>query len=239
MLVFYRYRARQANNLSLPTPTLTFPNSRKNSNIVDDLSNSDSWGDKMELNNPANVDDVETFGQRHEKERKRKEERRQRNKESRLNSRGISSFLTDNELIGALGFKVPGWQWHLDASPQGLGRQRVDIWGTSDSKGHLVFIEVERNRSASIFNVAKAWQYVEHPDSKPVLLIQLFSPYYHTTGILRTRMNQAIFVGEKAMSVTKSKLIYKSLGPDYWPESTGNADKMIDALVSIISYNNL
>ena len=224
---------RQGNNLFLPTPT--FPKNRKNSNIVDDLSNRDSRGDKMELSNPANPDGIEIYGQRHEKERKRKEERRQRNKESRLNSREISSFLTDNELIDALGFKAPGWQWHLDTSPQGLGRQRVDIWGTSDSKSHLVFIEVERNRSASIFNVAKAWQYVERPDSKPVLLIQLFSPYYHSTGILKTRMNQAIFVGEKAMSVTKSKLIYKTLGPDYWPVSTGHADKMIGALVSFIS----
>jgi hypothetical protein len=202
---------------------------------VDELSNLNSWGDKMELSNPAKPNDVEIYGQRHEKERKRKEERSQRNKERRINSREISSFLTDNELIDALGFKFPAWQWHRDTSPQGLGRQRVDIWGDHGDKNYLVFIEVERMKSASIFNVAKAWQYVEQTDSKPVLLIQLFSPYYHSTGILKTRMNQAIFVGAKAMAVTKSKLIYKSLGPNYWPESAGHADKMIDALVSFIS----
>ena len=189
----------------------------------------------MDLNDSPDPGAIEKYGQRYEKDRIRKEEKRRRDKERRAKLRALSSLLTDADLIDTMKARLPNWNWHKDTSPQGLGRQRVDVWGMNDNKDYLVFIEVERNRSASIFNVAKAWQYIEKTNSKPVLLIQLFSPYYHSTGILKTRMNQAIFIGAKAMSVTKSKLIYKSLGPDYWPDTKGHAAKMIDALVSFIS----
>ena len=167
---------------------------------------------------------------------KRREEKRAGRKAERRRLRSKSALLVDEELISQLRTRLPRFLWKLEGGPPEMERQRVDMFGTHEKAGYYVFIEIERNRVTSIYNVVKAWQYVErNVQAKPVLLIQVFSPYHSSTGDIERHRDQTIFVGEQANN-TNTKLTYRQLGEECWPAKKGEGPtKVVDAIALLIS----
>lgn len=164
---------------------------------------------------------------------RKKEERKKKRKEERQILRRKWETLTSARLCSALGRQLADYYWQLEGHPEGMdGAQRVDILGEPKSRGYLVLIELERGKAHAIDNVLKAWRYIEeNVDSKPIILIQIFSSYFYAKAGNKRRMKEAIFIGKQAEKAA-SKLKYESLGQEYWPP---REDSELDTLIAKIS----
>ena len=184
----------------------------------------------MTKNPGINPDDWASF----EASVRKKEERAESKKQQRRDLRKKFETLKPDNLGAALKKRLGEYLWSREHHPTGMdGRQRVDLVGRPRRGDYLVFIEVEGGRTHPIDNAVKAWRYSdEFADSKPVMLIQIFSPYFYAKTGNRRRMTEAIFVGRKAEVMTAGKLKYASLGQEYWPPSE---DSQLDRLVQQVS----
>jgi len=167
-----------------------------------------------------------------EKWRKKEEERKL--------LRETCKTLTETKLFNALQEELTDYCWHLEHHPKGMdGAQRVDVIGEPKSGQRLVFIEIERGvgRPHAIANVVKAWRYIEErTDSKPILLLQIFSPYFYEKPGNKRRMKEAIFIGKQAEKATSGKLRYKSLGRDFWPPTkAAKLDRLVEEISRLIA----
>lgn len=147
-----------------------------------------------------------------------------------------NKWLTENLLAEELERKINNYYWlprkHLlDFG----GKRHVDIIGEHKKGDRLVFIEVEEGQTRPISNVAKIWRHVEEGKlAKPILLIQIFSPYYRELeGVPNTRMKESIFVGEQADKAT-NKIKYRWLEPDRFPPSKDKIDYLIREILLLI-----
>lgn len=165
---------------------------------------------------------------------KRKEQRAESKKQQRKDLRKKFETLKPDGLGTALEQRLGEYTWSRESHPTGMdGQQRVDLVGRPDLEDYLVFIEVEGGRTHPIDNVVKAWRYVdETTDSKPVLLMQIFSPYFYAKSGNKRRMTEAIFIGKHAEKVAINKFRYAPLGQEYWPSSK---DSKLDPLVERIA----
>jgi hypothetical protein len=181
-------------------------------------------------NKDINPEDWEKF----ERSMQNKEQRAEGRKEQRKDLRKKFETLKSDSLRTALKQRLGEYYWNLESHPEGMdGRQRVDIVGEPNSEDHLVFVEVEGGRTHPIDNVVKAWRYTEkNVDSKPILLVQIFSPYFYAKTGNKRRMAEAIFIGKKAEKAEGNKLRYEPLGQEYWPPTK---DTELSALVERIS----
>lgn len=184
----------------------------------------------MMQNTDIEPNDWEEF----ERSMRKKEQRAQERKQQRKDLRKKFDTLKSHSLGTALEQRLGEYSWSPESHPEGMGgQQRVDIVGEPNSGDHLVFIEVEGGRPHPIDNVVKAWRYAEeYGGSKPVLLIQLFSPYFYSKSGNKRRMTEAIFIGKQAEKAVASKFKYEPLGQDYWPPSK---DATLAPLVERIS----
>jgi len=183
------------------------------------------------MKNPGiNPDDWASF----EASIRKKEERAESKRRQRKDLRKKFETLKPDDLGTALEQRSGEYMWSREYHPTGMdGRQRVDLVGRPHRGDHLVFIEIEGGRTHPIDNAVKAWRYSDEiVDSKPVMLIQIFSPYFYARTGNRRRMTEAIFIGRKAEVMTAGKLRYASLGQEYWPPS---ADSELDRLVQQVS----
>ena len=188
----------------------------------------------MVENKDINPNDLNKFRDWIRKAEERKEKKRGERKELRLKW----ETLTPAKLRRELDRKLTDYCWHLEGHPEGMdGAQRVDVVGEPKSRDHLVCIEVERGKAHSIDNVVKVWRYIEeNSDSKPVLLVQIFSPYFYAKTGNKRRMKETIFIGKQAEKAT-NKLKYEPLGQEYWPPSEDSKlDTLTDKISSLIAY---
>jgi hypothetical protein len=188
-----------------------------------------------------NPDEEEKLKRYFENKEKRSEKSRQDRKTLGEKCKTLAEARLCETLEGAL----PDYYWHLEYHPEGMdGRQRVDIVGEPNSRDQFVFIEIERGvgKTHPIDNMIKAWRYIDdNADSKPVLLIQLFSPYFYSNSVRKRRRNETVFIGKQAEKATSGKLRYEpvgqELGQKYWPQSKeSNLDTLIDKISSLIGY---
>lgn len=188
----------------------------------------------MIKNSGINPDDWASF----EVSRRRKEERAENEKQQRRDLRKKFETLKSENLRKALKQSLVEYTWSREYHPTGMdGRQHVDLAGSPKPEDYLVFVEIEGGRTHPIDNVVKAWRYAEEiMDSKPVLLIQIFSPYFYANSGNKRRMNEAIFIGKQAEKITVNKLSYASLGQEYWPDSEDSEiDSLVQRVASLIS----
>lgn len=171
---------------------------------------------------------------RFERSVKKKEERAENKKQQRKDLRKKFETLKPDSLCRALGQGLAEYDWGQESHPTGMdGQQRVDLVGRPNVDDYLVFIEIEGGRTHPIDNVVKAWRYVEEaPDSKPVVFIQIFSPYFYAKSGNKRRMAEAIFIGKHAEKMMTTKFRYASIGQEYWPPSR---DSRLDSLVKRIA----
>jgi hypothetical protein len=166
-----------------------------------------------------------------------KEAKRQRRRERRKELAGTFKWLTPEVLAESLRERFTSYYWSTEGFLGGLGsgRQAVDVVGKEKGGHRVVYIEVEGGRAAPVSNTAKVWHYVEAVKvATPVLLIQLFSPYYDASeGLHHTRMKEAIFIGEHARMTNKS-ITYRSLGPADWPADTTQLEKYVNGISELI-----
>lgn len=165
---------------------------------------------------------------------RKKEEQAENKKQQRRDLRKKFETLKPDSLCTALRQGLGEYRWSQEGHPTGMnGQQRVDLVGRPNLEDYLVFIEVEGGRTHPIDNVVKAWRYVDEvADSKPVLLIQMFSPYFYVKSGNKRRMTEAIFIGKHAEKVAIKKFRYASLGQEYWPPSK---DSKLDLIVQRIA----
>ena len=170
---------------------------------------------------------------------KKKKDRKEKKRIDRAELRKKWGTLSEARLYDTLEKEITGHDWLLDSHPEGMdGAQRVDVLGEPQSQNRLVFIELERGRSHPIDNVVKAWRYIEdNANSKPILLVQIFSPFFYAKTDNRRRMNEAVFIGKQAEKVT-NKLKYEQLGQEYWPPAEDSKlDTIIDRISALIAYD--
>jgi hypothetical protein len=187
----------------------------------------------MAWNKDINPDDRSKFKNWLDKQ----EEGRQKRRRDREELRKKWQTLETSQLRNTLESRLMDYNWYSEYHPQGMdGAQRVDIAGESKLGGHLVLVEVERGRAHAIDNVVKVWRYIEeNVDSKPVLLIQVFSPYFYGKTGNKRRMKEAVFVGKQAEKAT-NKLKYEALGQEYWPQSEdSNLYTLVGRIASLLS----
>jgi hypothetical protein len=181
----------------------------------------------MVRNTNVDPDDSSQF-----EEWKRKEEEKAKKKRE---LREMCQTLTEAGLCNVLRQQLTDYDWDSDIHPKGMdGAQRVDVVGKPKLRERFVFIEIERGGKAhAIDNAVKAWLYIEeNTDSKPVLLVQIFSPYFYAKSGSKRRMKEAIFIGKQAEKATNYKLRYEPLGREYWPTSK---ESKVDTLKDKIS----
>jgi hypothetical protein len=177
--------------------------------------------------------DMEAF----EKHQEAVERRKESKKEFRKALRAKYVTMTETSLKTNLQARFPSLRWYKRYHPQGMdGAQQVDIVGESASIDCNVFIELERGRANAVFNVIKAWRYVDNTVlEKPVLLIQIFSPFYYANVTNKRRMKESVFIGQKAEKDTATKLKYRHFGEEYWPKEDDKVpNKLLEAISSIV-----
>jgi len=169
-------------------------------------------------NNPEDWRQFQKYLERREKERQKQKERRKQ-------ARATYEWLTNNLLSKELQQLTNGYIWHTEKRLEGLGvNERVDLVAEPISGGRHIYIEIEGGQSRPVSNVVKIWRHVAEGKLKePILLIQIFSPYYKKSeGSHNTRMEESIFVGLQSEKATPN-IIYKCFRPSEWPPS---ADKL-------------
>ena len=180
-------------------------------------------------NNPNNWDKFIKY-------KEKQSENREIKRKHRVAIAAKYKWLTENLLAEELERKINNYYW---SSKKHLldfgGRQHVDVIGEPKIGDHLVFIEIEGGQTRPISNVAKIWRHVEEGKlAEPILLIQIFSPYYaESEGVHNTRMKESIFVGEQSNKAT-NKIKYKWLEPDKFPSNKDKLDNLIQEILSLI-----
>jgi hypothetical protein len=171
-----------------------------------------------------------------EKYLKRKEKNRQAKKDRRKDLKDKYEWFTNDLLIEHLKIITNGYIWYKEKYLEGLGgKQRVDVVAESTIGDRHVYLEIERGQSRPISNVAKIWRHIaEGKLNEPILLIQIFSPYYaKSEGSHNTRMEESIFVGLQAEKTT-TNIIYKYFRPDDWPPSADKMDSVIQKISALL-----
>ena len=127
-------------------------------------------------------------------------------------------------------------EWKLPWKPGGSSsNEQVDLVGRPENDNHYIFIELEEVSGNDVRNVAKVWRWFEESgNTKPVLLIHIFSTRY-SEGTLKTRMQECIFIGEKAEKETNNNINYRWFVPKYWPSNKNLLDKLIGEILSLIA----
>ena len=147
------------------------------------------------------------------------ERRKEVRKQKRAELRRQYASLTNERLMAALKTSVPQYNWTCEYHPEGMdGRQRVDVAGTTASDDHLVLVEIERGRMNPSDNVTKCWRYADtNRNRPPILLVQLFSPYYPAWTSQTRGMQNAIFIGKKGEEARFPAFCYRHVDPEHWP----------------------
>jgi hypothetical protein len=159
--------------------------------------------------------------------------------------RRVEEFLDERRLWDSLSERVRDYSWTREYLLATLdnGRQHVDIVGEpglKDYQDYLVCVEVEKLvASRALDNVVKLWRYVRKAmNSKPVLIIQIFSPRFDWDDTGRRRKVEAIFVGERAQNDTNGKLTYRCIVNDRWTACTDTQlcrDSLLEKIKALIS----
>lgn len=147
------------------------------------------------------------------------ERRKEARKQKRAELKRQYANLTNERLKAALEVSLPQYYWTCEYHPEGMdGRQRVDVAGTPASADHLVLVEIERGRMNPSDNVIKCWRYADtNRNCPPILLVQLFSPYYPAWTSQARGMRNAIFIGEKGEEARFPAFCYRHVDPEHWP----------------------
>lgn len=145
-------------------------------------------------------------------------------------------WLTESLLAEQLQLMIGDHHWVPRKSLTAFGgRQHVDVVGTPDAGHYLVFIEIEGGQTRPISNVAKIWRHVEAGQVvRPVLVIQVFSPFYaKSEGVHNTRMQESVFAGKQADKYARN-ITYRWLSPDAFPENRDELTTLIRSIRTII-----
>jgi len=181
-------------------------------------------------------DDWEKFKKWYDGKQKRSEAKKQERAQTKIKV----YYLDDSRLVDELKGLLPKIQWTKQDNLLGMKpNEKVDILGRPNKSTYAIFIEIEKMRPTSIFNVIKSWSYLEHVEnSVPILFIQLFSEFV-SSGSRRTLMQHTIFTGEQAHCAS-NKFYYKHLQKENWPQHEGeNPVKMAKKIAEIIDrYEN-
>lgn len=170
------------------------------------------------------------------KSMERKRATHERKREHRAEVATKYKWLTENLLAEQLQLMIHDHQWVPRKNLTAFGgRQHVDVVGTPNTGHYLVFIEIEGGQTRPIPNVAKIWRHMEAGQVvRPVLLIQVFSPFYaKSEGVHNTRMQESIFVAEQADKYA-GNMTYRWLSPDTFPENRDELNSLIRIIRAII-----
>lgn len=145
---------------------------------------------------------------------------------------GPHKWLTSDELRNALAGTNSRYAWKAEEKLPGSVNEHVDVMGVPMDNKPIVYIEKEL-KGLAVFNITKIWYRLAgtHSIQPPIRLIHVFSPYFVDTGVGRTRMQEAVFLGGEAQRVTNGGIDYISIDPSYWPSNASYISVLVDQIL--------